>query len=456
MAQWKKVIVSGSAAELQSLKIANNGLEVTGSVKAGLSNSNQSNIVSYDTVTGQFFYQGTGSFTATTASYILSSNVDGPLGMNSIASASQALTASLALKTTGSLSQVASRGIAPFSFDGSTNVQIEVSGAAQLNNNQITKWDSTDGKFVNSSVFDNGTYVYGSTSLRFTGTETQLTGSFTGSFAGSFVGVTNLPDLTQGTGITAFTYDGAAAATVAVSGAANLTTDKITKWTGNAFANTSLSDDGTTVSGSSSIRLTGNNSSLTGSFTGSFTGDGSGLTGIATTLRLTGSYSTEPSTFTTVDLLNQGLTIAGTLNEINVTASAQTITIGLPESVVIGDLRVNNNLTVLGTASFQQTTNLEVADRFILLASGSNTTGDGGLVVQQGTQNVGELFGYDSGAQRWAMTGSFTANQSAFTPDAFMAAVVEGASGNPTSAPSRYVAKGNIFIGNDETIWIYS
>jgi len=400
MANWKKVVVSGSAAELDSLRIANNGLVVTGSVKAGLSNSNQANIVSYDTATGQFFYQGTGSFTATTASYILSSGVDGPLGMNSIASASQALTASLALRTTGSLSQVASRGIAPFSFDGSTNVQIEVSGAAQLNNNQITKWDSTDGKFVNSSVFDNGTYVYGSTSLRFTGTETQLTGSFTGSFAGEFVGVTNLPDLTQG----------------------------------------SLSDNGTVVSGASSIQLTGTNSSLTGSFTGSFKGDGSQLTGLVTTLKITGSYSTEPSTFTTVDLLNQGLTIAGTLNEINVTASAQTVTIGLPGYVEVTDLTVNNNLVVLGTASFQNTTNLEIKDRFILLASGSNTPGDGGLVVQQATQDVGELFGFDNGTQRWAVTGSFNASLSSFTPDAFMAAVVEGASGDPTTAPAKYVA----------------
>jgi len=202
--------------------------------------------------------------------------------------------------------------------------------------------------------------------------------------------------------------------------------------------------------------LTGTNSSLTGSFTGSFKGDGSQLTGLVTTLKITGSYSTEPSTFTTVDLLNQGLTIAGTLNEINVTASAQTVTIGLPGYVEVTDLTVNNNLVVLGTASFQNTTNLEIKDRFILLASGSNTPGDGGLVVQQATQDVGELFGFDNGTQRWAVTGSFNASLSSFTPDAFMAAVVEGASGDPTTAPAKYVAKGNIFVGSDETIWIYS
>jgi hypothetical protein len=350
MANWKKVIVSGSNAELNDLKLSGNA-QITGSLSAILGNATLPNIVSYNPTTGLFSYQTTGSLLATTAS--------------------------LALRTTGSLSQVASRGIAPFSFDGSTNVQIEVSGAAQLNNNQITKWDSTDGKFVNSSVFDNGTYVYGSTSLRFTGTETQLTGSFTGSFAGEFVGVTNLPDLTQGVGITAFTYDGGATATVAVSGASTLSTNKVTKWTGNAFADSTLTDNGTTATFSNNV-------------------------------------------------------------------------------TVNNDLVVNNNLTVFGTASFQQTTNLEVADRFILLASGSNAAGDGGLVIQQATQNVGELFGFDNGTTRWAVTSSFSANQSAFTPDAFMAAVVEGASGDPTSAPARYVAKGNIFVGNDETIWIYS
>jgi hypothetical protein len=44
-------------------------------------------------------------------------------------------------------------------------------------------------------------------------------GSFSGSFQGNFVGTTNLPDLTQGTGITAFTYDGSTTATVSLKNA---------------------------------------------------------------------------------------------------------------------------------------------------------------------------------------------------------------------------------------------
>jgi hypothetical protein len=289
-----------------------------------------------------------------------------------------------------------------------------------------------------------------------------LSGSFTGSFTGDGSGLTgvvavNAFSLTEGEGVSAFTYDGSVAATVAISGAADLSDNTITKWndTDGKFENSSLIDNGTTISGTTSIQLSGANSSLTGSFTGSFTGDGSGLTGLVTVL----SGSTDSGDFE-VDLLTETLTIQGTTNEIETSATGTTITIGLPDDVVIGNnLLVSNNLTVIGTASFQNTTNLEVADRFVLFASGSNTTGDGGIVVQQGTQNVGELFGWDSGVDRWAVTSSFSADQPSFTPDAFMAAVTTLASTDPNSSgpASRYEAVGNIYVSsNDESIWIYS
>jgi hypothetical protein len=139
----------------------------------------------------------------------------------------------------------------------------------------------------------------------------------------------------------------------------------------------------------------------------------------------------------------------GVTGDLSIDTSGGTVTIN-------DNLVVTNNLTVQGTASFQNTTNLEVADRFILMASGSNTTGDGGIVVQQATQNIGELFGWDSGVSRWGVTGSFTANGASFTPDAFLAAVTTAAGTTPAPA-SRYNAVGNIYVSSgDESIWIYS
>jgi hypothetical protein len=142
-------------------------------------------------------------------------------------------------------------------------------------------------------------------------------------------------------------------------------------------------------------------------------------------------------------------TITTSTGDLTVTSAGGNVTIS-------NNLVVTNNLTVQGTASFQNTTNLEVADRFILMASGSNTTGDGGIVVQQGTQNIGEAFAWDSGVSRWGVTGSFTANNASYTPDAFMAAVTTAAGTSPAPA-ARYNAVGNIYVSSgDESIWIYS
>jgi hypothetical protein len=308
----------------------------------------------------------------------------------------------------------------------------------------------------------------------------SVSGSFSGSFSGDGSGLTGVTassafSLSESIGISPFTYNGSEAATVAISGAAELTDNTVVKWdiTDGKFVDSAITDDGTDVSistsgeisltapdgiylnpGTSAVEVTGSllvSGGVTGSFTGSFSGDGSQLTGVAATLGISGSAGTG-----SVDLKTQSLSILGTTNEIETSASGQTITIGLPNEVTIQDLNVTGDLVVLGTASFQSTTNLEVADRFVLLASGSNSAGDGGIIVQQATQDVGELFGFDSGTTRWGVTSSFTANQSDFTPDAFMASVIEGTNGSPTSVASRYQKKGNIFVGTDESIWIYS
>ena len=363
-----------------------------------------------------------------------------------------------------------------------------------------------------TTIGSNGT----GTVVRTTGaTGLSATGSFTGSFAGTFVGTTDLPDLTDGDGIATFIYDGSTTATIAVQAdgttlsvgasgvkvadagitATQLNTsvagDGLSGGAGTplavnvdnssietnadtlrvkalgitnamlagSIANNKLVNDsviigsteidlGATATTVAGLTLTG--VEATGSFTGSFTGDGSGLTGLVTEL------STEGDTGTgTVDLLTQTLDIAGGTN-INTSVSAQTITVNLNSNISVTDATITGDLVVEGTASFANTENLLIADRFVLFASGSTTTGDGGIVVQQGTQNVGELFGYDSLTTRWGVTGSFSADGNAYTPDAFMATVVEGTTPAPTAVVSKYTKKGNIFVANNEDIYIYS
>lgn len=233
-------------------------------------------------------------------------------------------------------------------------------------------------------------------------------------------------------------------------------TNLVSAGTGGALQNSGLTLSGGILNvGSNSISSTGVNTRLTGSFTGSFVGDGSGLTGIASAPNL--DISASNGTNISLNLTTQDLTIGGTANEIETSAAGTTITIGLPNDVTIGqDLTVSRNLTVLGTASFQSTTNLDVADRFIRLASGSSATGDGGIAIQQSNNTNAETFGFDSGLTRWGVTSSFDASQNTFTPDALMALALLGVGNDPTAVAARYQAKGNIFVGADENIWIYS
>jgi hypothetical protein len=282
----------------------------------------------------------------------------------------------------------------------------------------------------------------------------DISGSFSGSFFGDGSQLTGVVastafSLTQGEGVSVFTYNGTAAQTVAISGAAQLSDDAIVKWddTDGKFVNSSLTDNGTTLTGTASIQLSGASSSLTGSFTGSFVGDGSGLTGLATTL----SGSTDLGDFE-VDLLTQTLTIQGTTGEIETSATGTTITVGLPSDVTItNDLTVGGDLTVNGDLTYLNVANLYVEDRFILLNSGS-TSGDGGIIIQSGSSVAGKAFFYDQTENRWGYADGVSGSATEATPEAFASMVVQ----NEGNGPVTYQKVGNIRVTNTGDIFIYS
>ena len=313
----------------------------------------------------------------------------------------------------------------------------------------------------------------------------SASGSFSGSFQGTFTGLINSASfavsasrattasfalnaaqtqgtLTFGEGLSTGTFNGSSNVTVQVSGAADLTNNVITKWnnTDNKFAVSSLTDSGTVVSGASSIQLTGAASSLTGSFTGSFKGDGSGLTGLVSTLNINAGTG-GPST---VALASQTLTIAGTSNEIETSVSGQTITVGLPNDVTIGNtLTVTGDLIVNGTTTTVNTTELLIEDKFILLASGSAATGDGGIIIDRGSDGSGNIaFGFDSATDRWGFQNGLTDTTNAMTigtnGNSAFAGVVFTEAAHTSTKPTtgEFVVAGAIYTANDESIWMYS
>ena len=208
-----------------------------------------------------------------------------------------------------------------------------------------------------------------------TGTQagTFLTGSFSGSFFGS--AVINLPDLTQGAGIVPFLYDGQTTATVAVSGAAALTNNYLNKWNGHAFVNSNITDDGTSV--------------------------------------------------TILSAATNGLTVQ---------AGGTKVT---GDSFFYDNLTVQGNITVNGTASFINTENVLVKDKFILIASGSSTLTDAGIIAAYNVNMTGSAFYLSSASTgtygRWAVAYGAGESTISLTADEFVNTTKINAS-NPNNA----------------------
>ena len=373
-------------------------------------------------------------------------------------------------------------------FVGSDGLQISASSVGP-----IMELGIADAKITNAKLVNDGITIAGvDTSLGGTITADTIAGAISNNIiTPSQLTVDTISGIGLGNSLNALSadntsieffngpnsYDGSVVTTLRV-GALGITNAMLQGSIANAkLTNSSITIGNATVAlgGTTTLAATKFNS---GSFSGSFQGDGSLLTGIASTLNFTDGSNPQG-----LDLKTDTLVIAGTSNEVDVnTTTNDQITIGLPDDVTIGnDLVVTNdltvtrdavfsrNITVLGTASFQSTEDLDVKDRFIRLASGSNAAGDGGIVIQQTNNLDGEVFGFDSVAGtegRWGVSGSFDASQNAFVPDAYMAEILEGvvdtAGAIAAAVPSRYNENGNIYVDTSKTlatdanIWIYA
>lgn len=404
MAEWKKVVVSGSSAELAgltldtALTVPNGG---TGLTATGTNNFLVGNGATSLTTVGS---NGSGTVVRTTGAtgLVASGSFSG-----SFEGDGSGLTGVSADTLANSI--VDGNGIADFTFNGSAGATVTVEA------------DSTTGGNVKPvNITANGVGFDIST----------IDGAGLGTSAGELV--VNVDDSSI-----EINSDSLRVKAAGITNAM-LVNDSVT------LGSTEV-DLGTTATTIAGLTLTG--AVASGSFSGSFEGDGSGLTGLASTLDTEGDSGTG-----TIDLLSQVLDIAGGTN-INTVANAQTITVNLDDNIQVTDAVVTGDLTVNGTASFANTENLLVADRFVLFASGSTTAGDGGIVVQQGTQNIGEVFAFENTAARWGVDVGFNASASAYTPEAYMAAVVDIDAGQSDTA--RYQKNGNIKIDSGD-IYIYS
>jgi hypothetical protein len=186
------------------------------------------------------------------------------------------------------------------------------------------------------------------------------------------------------------------------------------------------------------------------------------------------SYASKTDYGTSANTAVQGnvtLEVLGTANEITVTngtaaalGSNRSITLALPDNVTIGStLTVTGNTTIGGdlivNGAIVSASSLEIADQFIILASGSNGAIDGGIIINQVDNHPdgkGKAFAYDSSANRWALQGDLNDTASVITPDAYMGVIQEGTF-NAETAPlyGSTAGKGTIFVDAGGDIYIY-
>ena len=145
---------------------------------------------------------------------------------------------------------------------------------------------------------------------------------------------------------------------------------------------------------------------------------------------------------------------AGTFAYETANTARTSLGLGTGNDVEFNDLVLAGDLTVNGSTTTVNTTNLEVSDAFILLASGSEGTADSGIIFQDGAdKGAGVALGFEQGEHRFVMKTSATlaSGDTTFgTPEAFVPAVVK----NNNNA--EYRKSGNIRVNEStDEIFIY-
>jgi hypothetical protein len=171
-----------------------------------------------------------------------------------------------------------------------------------------------------------------------------------------------------------------------------------------------------------------------------------------------GTSTAITTTGTTAAVFNTTATTVnafGAATTLNLGAATGTTTVG-------NNLTVTGNLFVNGTTTQINTTDLLVEDKFIVLASGSADAGDGGIIIDRGSDAQGNIaFGYDSTTDRWGYQNGLSDTSNLIDPTgangAFAGYVFTEAAHTATKPTSgEFVQAGAIYTNTDGTIWMYA
>jgi len=281
---------------------------------------------------------------------------------------------------------------------------------------------------------------------------TFLTGSFTGSFTGNGANLTGVTatavfPTTQLTPLTSttqlFANDGSnkyvtvgqvtASAYAGVSGDITISNAGVAAIGSGVIVDADI--DNSAAIAASKINFAGTNivsgSSIASSAQGEVTLTTNGVAASAVDL---GLQTSDSPTFVgltlTSDLAVNGADITTTstgtatlfntnATTVNIAGAGTTVNIGNASgtTTIAGNGIVQGDFTVNGTLTYLNVQDLYVEDKFIVLASGSATAGDGGIMIDRGSDAAGNIgYGFDSITDRWGFQSGLTDTTNTFDP----------------------------------------
>lgn len=218
-------------------------------------------------------------------------------------------------------------------------------------------------------------------------------------------------------------------------------------------------------SGQGAVTLTTN-----GVSSGDITATGLGTSGTPTFAGVTANGNIAINNGTSTALTTTGTTAAvfnANATTLNIGGAATAINIGAST----GTSTFNHNVNILGTLYVQgsvtaiSSSNLFVADQFITIASGSAGDTDGGIIIDRGSFAAGNIaYGYDTVTNRWGFQDGLVDTTNAINPAAsngvsgsFVGYVfTEAAHGATKPITGEFAKEGAIYTNTDGTVWIYA
>jgi hypothetical protein len=490
MAEWKKVIVSGSAAVLSQLNVGTNQQITTSQATTFLTGS----------FTGSFTGNGA-NLTGVTATAVF------PTSQTTSILSTTKLFSNDGGNTFVYVGQVTASAYAGVSGD----ITIGTDGVAAIGSGKVTSAMIVDGTIVGGDIASatvananlvNSSITIGSTSTALGATSTTLAGltSVTSTtFVGSLTGTATTASFVLQAVSASFASTAALASTVTTN--ANLTGNVTSVGNATTIASGVVTSDMITndtivnadINSAAAIVYTKLNLASSGIVSGSTLAAGSGqgsttlttngvssgditATGLGTAgtpqfagATLTGNLAINNSTSTAITTTGTTAAVFNTTaTTVNAFGAATTLNMGAST----GTTTVNNNLSVLGTLYVQgpvtaiSSSNLYVADQFILLASGSTNNTDGGIVIDRGAYASGNIaYGFDSTTGRWGYQNNVVDTSNTLDPasggnglSGSFAGIVFTEAAHSATKPTtgEFAQAGAIYTNTDGTIWMYA